>query len=742
MEELLNDFLAETNEGLLVVEQQMLQLEKEPENKGLVHDIFRVLHTIKGTCGFLGLTRLQNITHSSENLFGKIRDGFVDLDADTLAILFEAIDKIKLIVKNLRTGIPEDSGEVDEILQLRLDACSRKKKSIKEPDFAIEDALAHNSQEVIDTIFENIAKVSSETIETKIEDVIPDVSAIVTLYDNQKITNDDSAIRIAPDINQSVRVNIAVLDNIINLTSELILLRNQLLERFQNSKNSDLKTMLTRLNFVTSELNEEVMKTRMQPIEVIWSNFPRIVRDLAQQLGKKINLQMIGNDTEVDRQILALIKDPIMHMLYNSIDHGIEMPAARIAANKPEEGLIVLKAYHESGSVIIEILDDGKGIDIEKVKNLVIEQQLATQLDIESMTADQIINFIFHPGFSTAKTITNFSGRGVGMDVVKVNVEKLGGMISAKHTHNMQTVFTIKVPITLTIFPALIFSSGGINFAVLQSSVVKLVKINDSEEKVIEYSNSFPVLRLGNNLLPLIMLNNFLHESLNDFEQFVICLEVDGFKFGLVVEKVFDVQEIFVKSLAKILKNTQFFNGVSILDNGAIAIVLDMASLAKSVFGDIDLRNNFLNQGDFENSQVLPKNTALLRFKAEQSWQVIPFFAVQQVIDIKISELSQTEGQYFYSYNNQSIPLMVAQGMQPLESYASEKTPLIVLTNQKSKIGIIVSEIVDMIETDLHIDISSRDNGILGECLIENIATSIVDVNYYFEKPYYYRFMS
>ncbi|TDI61132.1 MAG: chemotaxis protein CheA, partial [Alphaproteobacteria bacterium] len=361
---------------------------------------------------------------------------------------------------------------------------------------------------------------------------------------------------------QNIRVNIGLLENLMNLVSELVLTRNQLLQMVRGKTDSEFAEPLQRLSHATTELQEGVMKTRMQPIGNAWNPFPRIVRNLALELDKKIDLQMLGAETELDRQVLELIKDPLTHMVRNSGDHGIETPAERKAAGKSETGTITLNAYHEGGHIIIEVTDDGRGIAVDKVKAKAIANGLATEAELEGMTEKQIQQFIFKPGFSTAETVTNVSGRGVGMDVVKTNIEKIGGTVELKSVEGKGSAFIVKIPLTLAIVSALVVECAGERFAIPQTSVVELVRASGNSEHTIEMINNAPVLRLRERLLPLVSLRDLL--ALDDADQstsegegendereaFIIVTSVGAYSIGIVVDKVYDTEEIVVKPVS------------------------------------------------------------------------------------------------------------------------------------------------------------------------------------------------
>lgn len=478
------------------------------------------------------------------------------------------------------------------------------------------------------------------------------------------------------------------------------------------------------------------MKTRMQPIETVWQNIPRQVRDLCKESDKKVKVEMVGQDTEIDRQVLNLVKDPIMHMIYNAIDHGIETPAERIKANKPEEGTLTLKAYNENGYVRIEVTDDGRGIDTEKLKQSIVANGLSSQDELKVMDASQILSFIFSPGLSTISTVSMQSGRGVGMDVVKANVEKIGGAISVDSKPEFGTIFNIKIPITLTVFTSVICGCGGLKIAIPQSVVTELICISARYNQIIEYVNASPVLRLRNMLLPLIMLHERLGEPQSGNENFVVCVSINSFNFGLVVDKIFDNQEVVIKPLAKILGNSKLFSGSAVLGDGSIALVLDIKTLAKNSFGNIDNALQLSNNSHFDNQSLKEYKTSLLTFKIEQFVKAIPLNMVKRILEVNLTEIVKVGEQYIYSDANSVIPVIVGKGMPAIDYANSVKLPMLVISDRKRQVGVIVSEIIDIVVDDLNIDSSAFDEDSLGTCVLNNSPASVINASHYLNTAY------
>ncbi len=818
MDDLLADFITETHDGLGEIDQQLLGLEQDPSNLDIIRDIFRVLHTIKGTCGFLGLERLQKLAHAAENVFGKMREEQLQLNEDILSVLFDAVDRLKEITDALENGEPEgDSGPDGEIIS-RLDACleiiNMGEANVKnteaeipaeqnpEPTFFAEeepkpqdespqnetiapeadqggdaplftwdDDFSENTNEAttkndetnadqqadtektlpedaatsaqdLASIETEAAETSSETPENQIgESVVVEKPKQEVKKPSLRKTEPDPAPKsLAVNSQQSIRVGLDVLDNLINLVSELVLTRNQLQQLGKKNSDNFMKSALSRLSFVTTDLQEEVMKTRMQPIESAWSKVPRQVRDLAKSLGKKISVNMIGQETELDRQVLELIKDPLTHMIRNGCDHGIEMPEDRVAVGKPEEGTITLKAYHESGNVMIVISDDGKGLDPQKLKSKIIEKGLSTPEELDLMEDTQIMSFIFHAGFSTAQAVTNVSGRGVGMDVVRTNIEKLGGTVDLSSVPGKGSQFIIKIPLTLTIVSSLILECGQQKFAIPQAMVSELVHVSSRSNIKIEYINKSPVLRLRNQTLALIDLSEQLElDAQRNRDLYIICININGHDFGLIVDKVYDTQEIVVKPLSPLLKDIYFFSGCTILGDGSVILILDGNAIVNKI---ITVPKNEISVVPLLKQRSPIEKVLLLIFSVNKQVKAVPLVLVGRITEINRSIIELSGGQYVVPYKGAVLPILsteehpIPSVLQRFSDAEQENIPLLIFSDMGRSVGVVIDEIIDITEEKLHIDVESSIPGNLGSCMINNELTSILDTEHYLKTAY------
>ena len=758
MDDLLAEFLTESNEGLQVLDNELVKLEQNPNDPELLSNIFRLMHTIKGTCGFLGLPRLEGVAHAGENVLGRLRDGEITVSPEIVSLILECLDRIREILAALEATESEPEGD-DADLIARLNAAAEGKASAPEAPAAEEPA-----PEPVEMVAEEESQPADvsepEAVETEVAaeatvEAAPESEAPVEptpeTPEAPKPAASDAppaaaakaeakATKESAVANQSIRVNVDLLEDLMTMVSELVLTRNQLLQILRTQKESEFGGPLQRLNHVVSELQEGVMKTRMQPIGNAWAKLPRLVRDLSHELGKKIELEMRGADTELDRQVLDLIKDPLTHMVRNSADHGLERTEDRISTGKSETGTIVLEAYHEGGQIIIKISDDGRGINVDRVKEKAITNGLATEAEMEMLSDQQINQFIFKPGFSTAEAVTAVSGRGVGMDVVRTNIEKIGGTIELTSTQGEGSCFTIKIPLTLAIVSALIVACAGERFAIPQLSVVELVRASGASEHSIERIQDTPVLRLRDRLLPLVHLRDLLHLE-NDFtelseeqedvrrDDFIVVTQVANYSFGIIVDRVFDTEEIVVKPVAPILREISLFSGNTILGDGSVVMILDPNGIA-SVTGEINVTDK-TEEGAQQEVAHAEDRVAMLLFRAEGTTpKAVPLSLVARLEEVDLAQVEASGDQRVVQYRGQLMPLFTMEGS---EEPASEngRRPVLVFSEQGRNLGLMVNEIVDIIETPLNVELSGESDGFVGSAIINDAATEVIDVGYY-----------
>lgn len=765
MDDLIVEFITETNESLGAIDLQLVNLEQNPNDKPLLSSIFRLMHTIKGTCGFLGLPRLETVAHRAENVLGRFRDGDLEVTPAYVTLIFESIDRIKYIIGELEAKGAEPEGSDAELIE-KLDAVYEGRDTApaaaataepEKPYDPLEDAwnntpvdpqyaagaAASMAAAPVATPEPVSAPTPAPAIETPMAAAPVAEAKPAAPAAEKPAAAEGGEARESSLATQSLRVNVDVLENLMTMVSELVLTRNQLLQILRAAKDSEFATPLQRLNHVVSDLQEGVMKTRMQPIGNAWSKLPRIIRDISMELGKKVDLDMRGAETELDRQVLDLIKDPLTHMVRNSADHGIEGLADRLAAGKPETGKIILNAFHEGGHIIIQISDDGKGLNTARIKQKAVEKGLATQEELDAMTNKQIHQFIFHAGFSTAEKVTSVSGRGVGMDVVRTNIEKIGGTIDLNSVEGKGSTFTIKIPLTLAIVSALIVESAGERYAMPQLAVQELVMASDKGEQRIENINGTPVFRLRDHLLPLISLQKLLKlpEAPVDPKgrgnnRYIIVTKVGSYTFGIIVDRVFDTEEIVVKPVARILQNIEMFSGNTILGDGSVIMILDPGGIAKAS-GEISVGASAekAEEQTAQQSRREAAKTSLLLFSTNHGApKAVPLALVARLEDVDVDKIEHSNGKMLIQYRGSLMPLIKFH--QDMEINQTGTQPTLVFSDGNRSMGLLVSEIIDIIEDYINIQISSEKAGFLGNAVIRNRATDVIDVAYYINQAH------
>lgn len=728
MDELLAEFITESSESLAKLDTELVELEHNPENPEILNSIFRTMHTIKGTCGFIGLPRLEKLAHASESVLVKIRDKALSINEDIISIILQSIDGVKHIITKLSETGGEPSGDDHELID-KLNAILDVSMAVIETK---EEPAAAKSADPIDFDAIEVPEVKAE-VETPVVEAAPQVEPQSAAEESgggsEKHTQNDQ--------NQTIRVNINTLENLINTVSELVLTRNQLMQLAGKEENPALNMPLYRLNYVTSELQELVMKTRMQPIGNAWLKLPRIVRDSAKELKKKIELELQGAETELDRQVIELIKDPLTHMIRNAMDHGLEMPEQRVALGKPEKGLIRMNAYHAGGHIIVEISDDGRGIDVERIRSKAIEKGLVSAEEASKLNDSQVYQFIFKSGFSTAEQVTNISGRGVGMDVVRTNVEKIGGTIDIKSQKNKGSTFSIKIPLTLSIISALIAESSGYRFAIPQINILELVHISENSSNKIEYINSHPVLRLRNKLIPLAFVSDLLgleRTPSNDHKDYIIVLQVGNSYFGIIVDKVYNTQEIVVKPVSSLIRNLSIFAGNTILGDGGVISILDPNHIANSL-SNISLENMESTSQNSEDSLSHEKNieSFLLFLAQDKTPKAIPLSTLTRLEQINMKDVEYSDNRPCIQYRGNLMSLIfMTQSTQE-----DAMKPVLVFANNTHTLGLVVDEILDIVENDgMELKLESHDPTKLGTIILKEHATEILNTDYYLQSTF------
>ena len=813
MDDLLPEFLIEASENLAVIDVELVRFEQDPNDSAILQDIFRLVHTIKGTSGFLGLPRLESVAHAGEDVLGKFRDGDLEVTPTAVTLILRAIDTIKEILAGLEEHGSEPEGDDSELIAAlgtlaEGEATPEVPAEVAPaaPEAPAAEAAADGSPPVVSAEGFPVATELLEEFEAATageappessapaaESAGPQVSeegfpvATELLEEFEAATAGEAPAAGAPAAaeastpalienpeaseaagpkepsiaSQSIRVAVPVLENLMTLVGELVLTRNQLLQMVRGREDSEFEFPLQRLSHITTDLQEGVMKTRMQPIKNAWAKLPRIVRDLAMDSKKKIDLQMVGGDTELDRQVLDLIKDPLMHMVRNSADHGLENSEDRLAAGKPETGTITLHAYHEGGHIIIGIEDDGRGLNIDRIKEKIVNSGLASEAQLAEMTDQQIHQHIFKAGFSTAEKVTSVSGRGVGMDVVRSNIEKIGGNIELKSVAGEGSKFTIKIPLTLAIVSALIVDAGGERFAIPQISVLELVRVTANSDLKLETINDTPVLRLRDSLLPLIDLKKLQQPDQEDDEsaeanvseadesgsdeadvgakmgaegeRLIVVSQVGSFTFGIIVNRVFDIEEIVVKPVAPILRKLAVYSGNTILGDGSVIMILDPNGIAATV-GAIDTSRDAGEDKNKEKDITAGERSSLLVFRGGGGeLRAVPLGLVSRLEALDASQIEYMHGKPMVQYRECLMPLIALENS---EIKTEGQQSVLVFQDGSRAAGLAVEEIVDIVEEELKVEIKAENPGLVGTAVIDGRATDIIDTGYYLTQAY------
>lgn len=810
MDDVIQDFVAEAREGIEALDSKLVTFEQSPDDPALLGDIFRLIHTIKGTSGFLGLTRLQTVAHAAENVLGGFRDNTLVVNQDAVSAILQAVDVVRSVIDGIAADGTEPGGD-DRNLIARLDAIFANEGTSNTetpgPALATRPMLERlGGEATIDAACEcaigemigdaeigpQFAGVDLDYLQATLRDglvaearntavggfaaalsnAFPRLSAeqtdrmsaafqsaLVALEADQEAVT--AIFATAPDVappgpvatteippvatprpaaepdlaSQTIRVSVDVLENLMTMVSELVLIRNQLIQTLRGAPESPFAGPLHRLNQVTSELQEGVMTTRMQPISGAWAKLPRLVRDLASDLGKQIELTTSGQDTELDRQVLELIKDPLTHMIRNAADHGLETPAERLAAGKPAAGRISLSARHEGGAIVVEMADDGRGLPAERIRAKALANGLVSPTQAATMTDAEARQLIFLPGFSTAEQVTSVSGRGVGMDVVRTNIEKIGGVIELTSVEGQGTRFIIRIPLTLSIVSALIVESCGERFAMPQASIVELVSANGSEGRRIEHINGASVLRLRDRLLPLVSLQTMLGLSGPETPRSDACIvvaKVGSFTFGVIVDRVFDTEEIVVKPVATILRHLKLYSGATILGDGSVIMILDFKGMsleagASHLVGGADAV-------EAEAAAIVEVTQPLLVFRAaSDSLKAAPLGQVARIEELEAKSVEWVDGRSVVQYRGTLMPILSADD-RPVRFDSDARRPLLVFSRGEHSLGLLVDEIVDIVEGPLHPQLDGTTDGAAASIIVAGRATELIDVDLYWRK--------
>ena len=770
--EIVAEFLVESHENLDQLDRDLVELERTPDSRELLSSIFRTIHTIKGTSGFLAFNRLEALTHVGENLLSRLRDGKMVMTTRTAGALLTMVDTVRALLEAIEHGAGDaDPGvDVESVVSLlervlagdveepaAAAAEGGEQATVPETD-SVEDAPP--AQAAVEggeqATFPDLESVQDAPLAQAAAAPAPEPDPVAEeLLEPVLDLAPDPAPHPAPDpvldpvldqapedvpataeaeegrrgvVDSSVRVDVDLLDGLVQLVGELVLTRNQILQRTEAADDVELVRASQRLDLVASELQESVMRTRMQPIGQVWSKMPRIVRDLAHQLGREVDLEMDGHDTELDRSLLEALKGPLTHLVRNSLDHGIEPPPARAAAGKPPAGRLLLRAYHESGQVVVEITDDGKGIDPRHIGDVAVRRGVVTREQLARMEPRDVLDLIFRPGFSTAEQVTNVSGRGVGMDVVRTSIERIGGSVDLTSTVGCGTTMRIRIPLTLAIIPALVVGQQGERYAIPQANLVELVRLEGQDlRENVETLAGAPVLRLRGRLLPLVSLSEALGGEKADPDGLtIVVVQADETRFGLCVEEVHDTQEIVVKPIGRQLKSLPTYAGATIMGDGRVALILDVGGIARTrAIGAAHATEPEVQVGTVDSRALLVLEVSQGRRAA------LPLTAVSRLEEFELGRVERSGGVEVVQYRDGILPLLrLAPAIGLAESPpAEDQISVVVHEDGQHRVGIVIDRVLDVVEEQVVPTEVGRRNGVLGSAVVQDKVTDLVDLD-------------
>lgn len=696
--ETLEIFIEESLEGLTRVEKLLLDAEKGRPPPTMMATLFRDFHTIKGTSGFLALDKIRVLSHAAEDLLSLLRDETIKGGPPHYAVLVGVVDALRSMIDNVRSTNDEGDVNVEPLVQ-RLNA-------LQTAGAAAEPAAPSPPAEV------SAAPAAAAGADE--EESAP------------KAESREHA-------DGTVRVNVGVLDRLINLIGELVLARNQMMQlsrtsQRESSSNNTGQQAYQRLNLVTSDLQEQVMKTRMQPVARVFERIPRMVRDLCKQMGKQVAVHVDGTSTEIDRALVEAIRDPVMHMIRNALDHGIETPEGRAAANKPPVGRLAVRASHEAGTVVIEIDDDGRGMHPDKLRAHAIKKGVITAVEAERLSDRDALDLVFRPGFSTAEKVTDVSGRGVGMDVVRTHVERAGGQVELDSTPGKGTTVRLKMPLTLAIIPALLVQAGSLRFAIPQVNLLELVHLREERAKnAIENVRGALIYRLRGEILPLIRLSSVLAlPQRDDLGVSIVVINAGGRRCGLIVDVIHDTEEIVIKPLSGALKKLGCYAGATVLGDGSVALVLDVAGVAQ--MSGIELTSAQKKTEDDADIERTRARQHLVFTAGDGAACAVPLAMVSRLERIPSKQIERVAGQEVVQYRDRVLPLVRPESVLPLGPPPEGTDQAVIVFDFGVPVGMAVNTITDVTDVTIADEEDQSHPYTLGKAVVFDRTTLVLDV--------------
>jgi two-component system, chemotaxis family, sensor kinase CheA len=699
--EIIGEFVAESYESLDRMSTDLVALEQDRTNPETLSSIFRTMHTVKGTCGFLSFAKLEAIAHAAEDLLSLIRDGVLEMTPDVVTALLDTSDAMREVLAHVERDVTEGPRDY-RALVARLETLAQGERPA--PTNPVDDV-------------ERLVR----------------AAAVGT----------GRSLAGAADL--SVRVDVKLLDSLMNVVGELVLTRNQILQQSEAVGDKGLLASAQRLNVLTADLQDAVMKTRMQPLGTLLSSLPRLVRDLAVSCHKQVQLDVEGHETELDRTLIEAVKDPLTHLVRNALDHGIEAPALRVASGKPGQGRIAVRAFHQGGHVNIEITDDGAGIDVDQVRRLAVQRGLIDAEQAQAMSNHEAAALIFAPGISTAPSITMVSGRGVGMDVVRTNIERIGGTVDVRTQRGVGTTILMRIPLTLAIMPALIVTAGGEQYAIPQVNLLEVARVDGKHASPsIEMHSGVPTCRLRGRRLPLVELGVELGDAsrltgaLSNGDPIdIVALQVGERQFGLMVESVLDTEEIVVKALGRLFSQLSTFAGATIMGDGQVALILDVAGLAQRArvgasAQDTPLESNVPGEQEVDSASADTRLQRLLVMGVGGGRRMaLPLELVDRIEGFSPGVIERTGDLELVQYRDEIVPLARLSGFLGVEPARAtdEVMPVVLARIEEQTIGLVVDEIVDIVEGQVSMSDHDERAGVAGSATISGRETAVIDLD-------------
>ncbi|MBN8827784.1 MAG: chemotaxis protein CheW [Sphingobacteriia bacterium] len=752
MDELLSDFINETKQSLSNLDAKLDKLKHHLNDQEALESIFHIMQTIKSSCGLLGLGKLESLSHSVESTLIKIKEGKIKSSQNAIILIFEAIDLTKEILNQLSINGIEPEINISDVMtkieqlhsneNVKIENLEITEKSSQEKNESIKGSESEFKNILND--MEKLITLSPEQGRSRGKLLFENEKAKMANLSQVKFPNEinsqkilDKEIDCKPSItNSTVQVNIEILEKLMHVVSELVVTRNQLLQILKDDGNNNFAGSLHRLNLLTSELQEKIIKTRMQPIGNALRQLPKFIKDFGKELGKKVDLKIIDSEIELDRELIKLIKEPLTHLVRNIIINGIEFPEDRVQFGKPEISIITIKSYHQGGFIIIEISDDGKGVLTQDIKDKLIKQNIVSEEELDKLSNNQIYQYIFQTRFSNVDE----SKSSIGMDLIKDNIEKINGTIELRSKEGKGSTFIIKIPLRLTIMPVLVVEINNNKFGIPQINIIEVIKVTNNPLYKIEHIDNKLILKLRRSTLPLISLKEILYpiekkevfDSTKPYD--VIICEVGSFKYGILVDKIHNIEEIVVKPVSQALKTIEIYSGTTFLGDNSIIMILDPGGILKLLSKTIsNFDDTFVK--DINYNRVTEPSAKFLIFKAgDEKFKAVPLDLISRLEEFNVNQIEIILGKNVVKYQNNLMHIVTVNNSYKLKAEGKEQA--IVFIDKDKILGLVVEDVLDIIETKVEYIESNNKPESIGSIIINDNIVEIIDLKYLFKEAF------